>query len=318
MKISSELKTGLIALIALAMFIWGFSYLKGEKLFDNSRYFYAEYDNIQGLEPSSFVTINGLKVGNIDKIYFHPQKKGKLVVRFSVDNPISFSNKSIAQIYSPDFISGKAIKIVPDYTSAKVASGDTLKASIEPGILGVLNDRIAPLQSKLESTFANADSLLLSFNKVFDEQGRSDFKQSLSKLNATLSTFRNASKSLDHMLSEDGKIDSILNNATTVSSNLASISDSLNNANLKATVYKLESTIQNFNSILSKVDRGEGSLGKLLKDEGLYQNLEGATKEMEELLREMKLNPKRFVHFSLFGKKPKPYDPQEAAPSEDN
>ena len=310
MKISSELKTGVIALVALAMFIWGFSYLKGEKLLDNSRYFYAVYDNIQGLESSSFVTINGLKVGNIDKIYFHPRNIGKLVVRFSVEDPINFSKKSIAQIYSPDFISGKAIKIVPDYTGADVESGDTLKASIEPGILGVLNDRIAPLQHKLESTFANADSLLLSFNKVFDEQGRSDFKESLQKLNATLSTFRSASSSLDKMLAENGKIDSILDNATTASSNLANISDSLNNANLKATVAKLESTIKNFNSILAKVDGGEGTLGKLLKDEDLYQNLEGATLEMEQLLREMKLNPKRFVHFSLFGKKPKPYQPQ--------
>ena len=246
------------------------------------------------------------------------KKIGRIVVRFSVENPIKFSNKSIAQIYSPDFISGKAIKIVTDFTSGEVNSGDTLKGSIEPGILGVLNDRIAPLQSKLESTFANADSLLLSFNKVFDDQGRSDFKESLSKLNATLSTFKSASKSLDNMLAENGKIDSILINATVASSNLASISDSLNNANLKETVQKLEGTIKNFNSILAKVDNGEGSLGKLLKDEGLYQNLEGATKEMEELLREMKLNPKRFVHFSLFGKKPKPYSTQEQLSVEEN
>ncbi len=316
MKISSELKTGVIALISLAMIIWGFNYLKGQKVFDNSRYFYAEYDNIQGLESSSFVTINGLKVGNIDKIYFHPQKPGKLVVRFSVENSINFSKNSIAQIYSPDFISGKAIKIVAEYTGADVRSGDTLKASIEPGILGVLNDRIAPLQGKLESTFANADSLLLSFNKVFDAQGRSDFKQSLSKLNATLSTFQSASSSLDKMLAENGKIDSILQNANTASANLANLSDSLNNANLKATIQKLEATVKNFNSVLAKVDRGEGSLGKLLQDEGLYQNLEGATKEMEELLREMKLNPKRFVHFSLFGKKPKPYQPKEELPAE--
>ena len=89
-----------------------------------------------------------------------------------------------------------------------------------------------------------------------------------------------------------------------------------NNANLKATIQKLEATVKNFNSVLAKVDRGEGSLGKLLQDEGLYQNLEGATKEMEELLREMKLNPKRFVHFSLFGKKPKPYQAQEELPVE--
>lgn len=291
------------------MFIWGFSYLKGEKLLDNSRYFYAEYDNIQGLESSSFVTINGLKVGNIDKIYFHPRKTGKLVVRFSVDNPIKFSKNSTAQIYSPDFISGKAIKIETNHDGVEIQSGDTLKASVEPGILGVLNDRMAPLQSKIESFFTSADSVFRELKPVLKEGG--DLKKSLASLNYTLETFNNTGKSLNNMLAENGKIDSILTNATTASSNLANISDSLNNANLKATIRKLEYTVQNFNSVLTKVDNGEGSLGKLLKDEGLYQNLEGATKEMEELLREMKLNPKRFVHFSLFGKRPKPYQPEQ-------
>ena len=252
MKISRELKTGLIALIAMAMLVWGFNYLKGEKLFDNSRYLYAEYDNIQGLESSSFVTINGLKVGNIDKIYFHPQKLGKLIVKFTVENPIKFSKNSTAQIYSPDFISGKAIKIIPSYDGADITSGDTLQASVEPGILGRLNDRMAPLQDKLESTFANADSLLLSFNKVFDDQGRADFKQSLSKLNAALSSFNNVSRSLDKMLSENGKIDSILINARTASHNLANISDSLNNANLKATVEKIRKYGKKFQFCISQ------------------------------------------------------------------
>ena len=112
------------------------------------------------------------------------------------------------------------------------------------------------------------------------------------------------------MLSDNGKIDSILTNATTASNNLVSLTDSLNNANLKVTIKKLETTLNNFNGILASLEKGEGSMGKLLKDDGLYKNLEGATKEMEELLKEMKLNPKRFVHFSLFGKKPKEYKPE--------
>ncbi len=314
MKISKELKTGLIALIALAMFIWGFSYLKGEKLFDSSNYFYAEYDNIQGLESSSFVTINGLKVGNIDKIYFHPNNPGKLVVRFSVDNTIKFSKNSLAQIYSPDFISGKAIKIVPDYEGAAIVTGDTLKSSIEPGILGVLNDRMAPLQSKIESFFTSADSVFRGLQPILEDGG--DLKKSLAGLNTTLQTFNTTGKSLNTMLGEDGKIDSILTNMTIASANLNSISDSLKNANLKQMIAKLESTVESFNSVLTKIDNGEGTLGKLMKDDGLYQNLEGATKEMEELLREMKLNPKRFVHFSLFGKKPKPYQAKEELPEE--
>ena len=308
MKISSELKTGLIALGSIAIFIWGFSYLKGEKLLDKSRHFYAEYDNVQGLESSGSITINGLKVGKVDNIYFHPKKSGKLIVKFSIENPINFSKNSIAQIYAPDFISGKSIKILPNYDGQTAVSGDSLRGNVEAGILGALNDQIAPLQSKVESFLISADTLLHGFNEIFDKDGQTNIKQSLAKLNMTLSSFKNASQSLDGILAENGKIDSILKNATVASNNLMNLTDSLNNANLKSTVQKLETTVSHFNDVLDKVNKGEGSLGKLLKDEGLYENLEGATKEMEELLREMKLNPKRFVHFSLFGKKPKPYE----------
>ena len=121
---------------------------------------------------------------------------------------------------------------------------------------------------------------------------------------------------LNIMLGENGKIDSVLTNMTAASANFNSISDSLKQANLKEMIANLEKTVESFNSVLTKIDNGEGTLGKLMKDDGLYQNLEGATKEMEELLREMKLNPKRFVHFSLFGKKPKPYQGQEVVPAE--
>ncbi len=310
-KLSRELKTGIIALLVIAMFIWGFSFIKGTNLLDKSRVFYAEYNNVQGLSPSAPVTINGLRVGAINNIYFHPKKAGKLIVKFSLESDFNFSKNSIAEIYSPDFISGKSIKILPSYTGSNAVSGDTLRGNIEAGILGALNDQIAPLQSKVDSFLTNADSLLLGFNSIFDQESQVNLKQAIAKLNTTLSTFSNASKSLDIMLSEDGKIDSILSNATIASNNLVNLTDSLNSANLKTTIKKLETTLNSFNDIIANIEKGEGTIGKLLKDEGLYKNLEGASKEMEELLRELKLHPKRFVHFSLFGKRPKNYKAEE-------
>lgn len=307
MKISKEIKTGLIVLVSIALFIWGFSYIKGENLFEESRVFYAEYDNVQGLLTSGGVTINGLKVGKIDEISFHPKKIGKLVVKFSLENEFQFSKTSIAQIYSPDFISGKSIKILPSFDGPKAVSGDTLVANVEVDILASIGNQLVPLEVKISSFVANADSLLKSFNEVFDEEGKTNLKQSLVKLNATLSSFNNAGKSISYMLADGGKIDSILQSAQNASHNLVSLTDSLNNANLAGTIKKLESTLNSFNNVLKDVDSGKGSIGKLIKDDGLYNNLEGATKEMEALLREMKLNPKRFVHFSLFGKKPKQY-----------
>jgi len=310
-KLSKELKTGIIAVIVIGVFIWGFSFIKGSNLFDDNRVFYAEYDNVQGLSPSAPVTINGLKVGTINQIDFHPDKVGRLIVKFSLESKFKFSKNSIAQIYSPDFISGKSIKIITSMNGSTAVSGDTLVGNVEAGILGALNDQIAPLQSKVESFLINADSLLVGFNNVFDKESQVNLKQSIAKLNSSLSTFKSASNSLDNMLSDNGKIDSILSNATLASNNLVKLSDSLKEVNIKSTVAELEATLSNFNGILANMKDGKGSMGKLLKDESLYKNLEGASKEMEELLREMKLNPKRFVHFSLFGKKPKQYTPEE-------
>jgi phospholipid/cholesterol/gamma-HCH transport system substrate-binding protein len=307
LKISKEIKTGLVVLVSIALFIWGFSYIQGENLFEKSRVFYAEYDNVQGLQTSGGVTINGLKVGKIDNISFHPKKIGRLVVKFSLENEFQFSKTSIAQIYSPDFISGKSIKILPSFDGVIAVSGDTLVANVEIDILGSIGNQLVPLEAKISSFVANADSLLKSFNEVFDQEGKTNLKQALAKLNTTLSTFNNAGKSISYMMADGGKIDSILQGAQIASNNLADLTDSLNNANLAGTIKKLESTLNSFNNILKDVDSGKGSIGKLIKDDGLYNNLEGATKEMEALLREMKLNPKRFVHFSLFGKKPKPY-----------
>ena len=310
-KLSRELKTGIIAVLAIAVFIWGFSFLKGINLFESNRIFYAEYENVQGLSPSAPVTINGFQVGTINDIFFHPGKEGILVVKFSLENDFKFSKNSVAQIYSPDFISGKSIKLITSLNGSNAVSGDTLIGNVETGFLGALNDQIAPLQAKVQSFIINADSLLGGFNEVFDINTKTNLKQSIAKLNTTLSSFTTASKSLDRMLAEDGKIDSILDNANMASIKLVNLTDSLNDANLKSTVRKLETTLNSFNNILSNLDKGEGSMGKLLKDEGLYNNLKGASKEMEELLHEMKMNPKRFVHFSLFGKKPKPYQTEQ-------
>ncbi|QCX39493.1 MCE family protein [Aureibaculum algae] len=309
-KISRELKTGIIAVLTIALFVWGFNFIKGNNLFESGRKFYVEYENVQGLSVSAPVTINGLKVGVVDRIYFHPKKVGVLVVNFSLENDFAFTNNSIAEIYSPDFISGKSIKILPAFDGRNAVSGDTLKGNIEAGLLGAVNDQIAPLQAKVASFLTNADTLLIGVNAILNPKKQLEIKEAITSLNSILSTFKTASRSLDNMLAENGKVDSILTNATLASHNLVSLTDSLNQSQIKQTVQKLQGTITKFNGILTNIEDGNGSIGKLLKDEGLYNNLEAASKEMEELLFELKVNPKRFVHFSLFGKKAKAYTPE--------
>ena len=183
-----------------------------------------------------------------------------------------------------------------------------MKGNIETGILGAINDQIAPLQKKVQSFVVNADSLLKSLNEIMDPGTKTNLRAAVVHLNHTLASFETTSKSLNKLMAENGKVDNMVTGANNAVTNLTQFTDSLNNLRLAETVASLESAMNNLNAVLADVEKGNGTLGKLLKDEGLYDNLEGASKEMEELLRDLKLNPKRFVHFSLFGKKAKPYE----------
>ena len=310
MKISRELKTGVIAILIIVLIIWGYNFLKNQEVFDNSRTLYAEYDNVQGLAKSSPVTINGLIVGKVAKISFHPRKEGVLVVNINFTDDIEFSTNSVAEIYSPDFISGKSLKIRVAYDDAAIAKdGDTLIGKFDSGILGTINEQIAPLQNKVESFIVNTDTVMHNINSVLDAQNQKNLKSSLQHLSVTLSNFEKFSKKADRILeSNNNKIDSILNNANTAMQSFSQIMDSLHKADLGATMVRLQVTLDSFNNILDGIEQGNGSLGMLMKDDKLYINLENASKELEEVLRDFKLHPKRYVNVSFFGKKEKPYE----------
>lgn len=309
MTITREIKTGITAVIIIFLFFWGYNFLKNRSLYEKTRTFYAEYTNVQGLAPKSPITINGLKVGTVSEITFHPFKKGILVAHLNLNNDIQFSVNSVAQIYSPDFISGKSLKINIALDESSIAvSGDTLIGEVDAGIMGMINEQIAPLQSKVESFVVNTDSVMQNINHLMNDENQKNIEQSLANMNTILSKFKNTAANLDAMTSQGGKIDSIMIGANKTMNNLAQISDSLQAANMGATVAELQRSLESFNMILDSVKTGQGTLGKLMKDEVLYTNLANASKELEELLREVKEHPKRFVHLSVFGKKEKPYE----------
>jgi phospholipid/cholesterol/gamma-HCH transport system substrate-binding protein len=315
LKLSRELKTGIISVAIIAVFIWGYNFMKGQNLFNGpAETFFAEYGNVQGLNSASIVTINGLHVGKVVDISFNQasDKRGQLIVEFSVDNDFKFSKNSIAKIYSASLMGGKSMAIVPSYDGLDAVPGDFLKGEIESDIFSSVGEKLNPLQAKLENVIVSADSLMVGLNQVLDESSRKNLRSTFANLNTTVANFKKSSVTLDELLAENKtKLGASLSNVEIATENFAKLSDSLVNANLGQTIEKLKVTISNFDNILAGIDRGEGSIGKLMKDEGLYSNLENASKELEELLREMKENPKRFVHFSLFGKKAKEYNPKE-------
>jgi len=315
LKISREVKTGIVAVSVIALFIWGYNFMKGLNLFDGPLKIYkTEYNNVQGLNTASVVTINGVDVGKVVSIKFNknPEKRGQLIVEFSVETDFEFSKNSVAKIYSASLMGGKSLAVIPSYEGATAISGDFLRGEIESDIFSSVTEKLNPLQAKVENVIVSADSLLVGLNEIVDAKSRIHLKNSIANLNETISKFKSISISVDKLIKEnEEKLDKTLANTEMLTSNLAKLSDTLINANLGLTVKKLETTIGNFNKILASVEEGNGTLGKLISDEEMYNNFTAATKEMEELLREMKLHPKRFVHFSLFGKKDKGYKPEQ-------
>lgn len=311
MNISKELKTGLLAVLAIAVIIFGFNFLKGKNYFDSSNIYHAVYENVEGLVVSAPVTINGFQVGKVMDINF-ADRSGNLVVSFSVEENFEFSRNSVAQIYSSGFIGGNNLGIKTEYDPNNLArSGDTLKGAIQQDILDQVTGKLAPLEAKVQGTLTNLDSLLINLNQVLDKKSKENIQKTIADLRATVSEFRGASVKVNSFLDDNNEsITNTLANLDKTSANFAVISDSLAQVQFGSMVQSLQQTVDNMNGLISAMEQGEGSLGKLLKDDQLYDNLAGASSQLEQLLQDMKENPKRYVHFSIFGKRPKPYDPE--------
>ncbi|MCL5127942.1 MULTISPECIES: MlaD family protein [unclassified Algibacter] len=311
MKISREVKTGILVLLGILLFIFGFNYLKGQNLLDSSKTYYAVYDNVEGLVPSTPVTINGLNVGKVVSIKFKEDGSGKLLVKLMVDNDFEFSKNSTAQLYDTGLIGGKAIAILPAFDKAGNAESESvLNGTVKVGLTDALANQLTPLQGKIEKMLTSADALISNLNDVLDEKGKANLKTSLASLSVTMKSFEGTSKSLNQIMqTNESKITTVLTNAEIASNDLAKMTSSLSKSDLAATMKNLETTLASFNNIMANLEKGEGSMGKLLKDDALYNNLEGATEELESLLKDFKLHPNRYTR--ILSKKEIPYKEPE-------
>ena len=310
MKLSKEIKTAILVISGVLLFIFIYNYLKGENVFDASKKISAIYDNVEGLAPSAAVTINGHKIGKVQSIEFNGDGSGLLKVTMLIGDNFDFSVNSVAELYEAGLIGGKAIAIIPAFDGATlVQSGDVLTSTVKPGLTDLVNQRLTPLQEKIEKMMVNADLLLNNLNEVFDIQTKDNIKLSIAELSNTITSFKATSESLNGLVSDNkSSIGETILNFNKISQDLTSVSKSLSESDLDSIMLNLKSTLSSFDNLLATIENGEGSIGKLMKDDGAYNNLNAATKQLEQLLEDMKLNPKRYVHFSLFGKKAKQYD----------
>jgi phospholipid/cholesterol/gamma-HCH transport system substrate-binding protein len=310
---SKELKIGVIVLVIIVAFIWGFNFLKGHDLLDGkAREFKVEYTKIGGLNKASPVTINGLKVGQVQDIEFNTtnEKRGHLIVTFAVENDFQFSKKSIVRIYSPNPLAGSSLAIIPNYEGEMAVSGDLLEGDMEESLFTSIGERLDPLQQKLEKVIVRADTLFSGVNKVLNDKTVKGINSSISNLSATIYEIRQTIQSVNGLITDNQvNLKTTIENTKNITENLNKLSDSLVTVDINNIVKKAENAVDNFNELSKKINSTDGSIGRLVNDDALYKNIEAATKELEQLLRDIKLNPKRYVHFSVFGKKPDEYEP---------
>ena len=305
MRFTKEIGIGILVILGTLMSVFSYNYLKGINLFEKTRTFKVIYTKVDGLSPSNPVTLNGYKIGKVQKINFNSNDTKELIVDIVIENDVKFSKTSKAELYETGLIGGKAIAIVPDYDNNAIAqSGDYLIGSIKPGFTDLVNQIMPQIQLQLETVMKKAGIVLSNINTLFDEETKKSLKSSIDQFanltNNLSETFRN----VDAFIKDNSpNLTTTIDNLNATSLKMKDMSNSMSEVDLNLILTNLDSTISNLNNITNKLNQGEGTVGKLIYDDGLFKNLDNATKNLEELIEDIKLNPKRYVHFSIFGKK---------------
>lgn len=315
MKFTKEIKAGLIALLAIVGFVILFQFMKGKSLFTTDNIFYAKFDNVEGLSASNPVSINGLKVGQVDKIIPQTEADGKIhfVVKVTVDDDFEFSKRSTLEIFEPGLMSGKQMRINLAYGNPMAKDGDTLKGAFTLSLMNNISSQVGPVKDQLQVVLRRVDSLTTNANEILNDQNKAEIKALLINLNKTVASFEGTSRQTNALLANsDPKIQKVLDNANlaTISAKSAidkygKVAEQVDVKSLNNTIEKLSVTSDKLNSVISGVQNGEGSLGKLTKDEQLYNNLNTASDNLNKLIQDLKTNPKRYLNFSVFGKNTK-------------
>ncbi|RUT80008.1 MlaD family protein [Ancylomarina longa] len=315
MKISKDAIIGLVVVGTVVILIWGVNFLKGFNMLSSEQIFYARYERVDGLKNSSPVTLRGFKIGQIRSIKFNTALANQLIVEFSISDEYKLPSNTIARIVSSDIMGTKEIKLIAGSSKQMLQSGDTIKGNIEGDLKEQVSMQMLPLKRKAEKLMASVDSALSVIQYVFNEKTRENLSQSFSSINTTIKSLEHTSGTLDtivtgqksHMENIIANVDSITGNLkdnnkniTKILTNFSTISDSLSGAEIAQTIIQAKQTLQNANQILDKINAGEGSIGMLINNDTLYMNLEAASNNLTNLLIDLKNNPKKYMHFSLF------------------
>jgi phospholipid/cholesterol/gamma-HCH transport system substrate-binding protein len=304
LRLSKEIKAAFFVLSTILLFIFGFNYLKGSSILDKQKTIYAVYDEVDGLLVGANVMINGLSIGNVTELDFLPNST-KILVTLKVKDKLNFSSKSIASIYETGVLGGLAISIEPVFERESIVkTGDTLMSSVRPGLTELINRQIEPLSRQLQSTITSVDSIFTGASNVLNRQTQEEIKESISVLTSAINAINNSSLIIEETLtSKNTQINNTLDNIENISSNLSNVSDELNSFGLSSLLSNLEVSVDGISSIVDKLDSDNSTLGKLINEDEVYNNLNSSIESLNILINDIKANPKKYVHFSVFGRK---------------
>lgn len=321
MKVTKEFKIGIVVVSAIAAFIWGFSFLKGSNFFSNEFYLYAVYPKIDNLIPANPVQINGYKIGQVRSIsLINKGGKNQVLVKFMITEEVSIPVNSIAKIVSTDLLGSKVVEVNFSTDKESVQNGDTLYAEVEQGLKESFNQQLGPLQAKAESLISSIDSVMAVVALVLNVRTRDNIEQSFESVRRAILSLEQTSYKLDDLIaSEKPKMSSIFTNLNGITGNLnrseqkinniltnfSNLSDSLAKSQLRSAIANADQTLTELNQLVTKINSGQGTMGKLMKNDSLYNNLNKSSEDLDKLLKDLKENPKRYVHFSVFGRKSK-------------
>ena len=312
MKISKEAKIGVITLITLVGFFILFNFLKGKNVFTSGRIFKVKYENVNGLAPSKPVTINGLRVGRVEEINIvDDQTPIYFEVLISVEKDVIFSKQTIAEIYEPGIMSGAEVRLILNYGNDIAESGDFLPGRVAGGIFANLQKELGPTQTKIDSVLVTLNQTLAGVNSMLDEENKQNLKLLLVNLNNTVSSFDATAKSLEKtsnsannlIASNEKTIKQTLESTRTTIDKFGKTADKINALELDKTIKNFEETSKSLSLLLNDINQGKGSVGKILKDDGIANELEATIKSVNALVQDLKKNPSRYVNISVFGKK---------------
>jgi phospholipid/cholesterol/gamma-HCH transport system substrate-binding protein len=314
-KLSKELKIGLFFIFGLVLLFWGYNFLKGTNILKSERIFYAIYEDVNGLSRSNIVSINGLDVGQVKNVFFQEDYSGKVVAVISIRSNFPIPKNSVARIFSADLMGSKQVAIDLGNSKIMALPGDTFQSIAEASLKEEVNRQILPLKNKAENLISSLDSVAIILKTIFNEGAKENLTNSFASIEKTFYRLHHITIMVDSTVEAESNrlaniianVDSITTNfknnkdyISNIISNFSSISDSLVKADIANTINNTNKTITELGIILEKVNRGEGSLGALLTNDSLYFHIAKSAADLNALLKDIKKNPKKYVHLSIF------------------